>query len=97
MRAEKTFLGNTPIRFAIYAFYSKITTFSDFKKSQEFFSKNPLIFLKKPWILNYLRILTISVHSTTNLLQVDEKNFDIQTHEQPMLARLGRVQLANIG
>ena len=31
------------------------------------------------------------------MLPFDEKNSDIQTREQPMLARLTRAQLANIG
>ena len=35
--------------------------------------------------------------STSFLLQIDEKSIEIQTREQPMLARLARAQLANIG
>ena len=84
-RAEKTFLRNITIW---YAFYSKFTTFSDFWKIQDFFRKTLLFFLKKPQILNVLRNLTISVAFYGKFFTILWKKFDIQTREQPMLARL---------
>ena len=68
--AEKTFLGNKIIR---YAFYSKCATLAIFRKTQVFSGKPN--FFKKPQILNSLRNLSISVHTTADLLQFGGKKF----------------------
>ena len=70
LRAEKTFLRNITIW---YAFYSKFTTFNDFKKFKIFFEK-PICCLKKnPKFWTFWEILLIQSHSTANLLNFDEK------------------------
>ena len=74
---EKTFLRKNTIW---YAFYSKFATFMDFGKKINFFPK--------PQILNALKILAISVAFYGKFAANRLKKIDIQTREQPMLARL---------
>ena len=50
----------------------QIYYFSDFKKNQ-FFSKNPSIFSKKPKFWAFWESLLLQSHSTANLPQFDEK------------------------
>ena len=63
------------------AFYRKFATFSDFKKTRDFFGK-------KTEFGTFWEILQLQSQSTANLKQLDEWKFDSQTHEQPTLACL---------
>ena len=84
-RVKTTFSRNNTIW---YAFHSKFATFSVFEKKFKIFSKNPSVFFLKPQILNVLRNLTISIAFYGKFATIWWKKIDIQTREQPMLARL---------
>ena len=86
MRAENTFLRNVTI---LYAFYSKLTTFSNFqKKTQDFFSKNPYIFLKNQNFECFEKFYYFSPILRRICYNLIKRKFDLQTGEQSMLARL---------
>ena len=83
MRAEKTFLRNITIW---YAFYSKFATLSDLIKIQNF-SKNPSILWKNPNFERFEKFYDFSRILRQGCYNWMQK-IDIQTREQPMLARL---------
>ena len=91
LRAERPFLKNITIW---YALYSKFTTFSDFKKFQDFFFEKPIYFFKKnPKFWTFWEILLFQSHFTANLLQFDEKNW----HSDTWTTDVGSFSASSIG
>ena len=63
---------------------------ANFKKTQEYFSKNPSnFFLKKPQFLNVFRNLTISVRFYGKFATVPWKKTEPQAGTQAKLANIG--------
>ena len=84
-RAENEFWRNITI---LYSIYSKFTTFSDFKKFKIFFEKPISFFLKKAPKFERSEKFYYLSRILRQIWQFDEKKIDIQTREQPTLARL---------
>ena len=99
MRAEDSFKKY----YHMIRILQQIVLLAIFEKFKIFLPKNTSIFLRKhiffkktPNFERFEKFYLFQSHSTANLLQFDEKT-DIQTREQPMLARLARALSANIG
>ena len=84
MRAENKFLRNISI---LYAFYSKFTTFSDFKKVKILFLKTHLFVKKNPNFVRFEKFYYFS-RILRQIWYVLMKKIDIQTREQQMSVRL---------